>query len=258
MGSKDVGNEFLRLVDVMKRLRAPGGCPWDREQDFDSLKKFLLEEAFEVIVAINEGDYKNLAEELGDLLLQVVFYSVIAEERGYFDIVDVITGITEKLIRRHPHVFGDVRVKDAEEVRVNWEEIKSSEKEQQGYLLDEVPSYLPALVRAYLLQYRASKVGFDWDDIKDVVSKVKEEVDELTKSRNMREVEEEFGDLLFALVNWGRFKGINAEYALQLTNEKFSKRFRYIEDMAKEQGRRLKEISLEEMEKWWQESKKGV
>ena len=257
MGSKDVGNEFLRLVDVMKRLRAPGGCPWDREQDFDSLKKFLLEEAFEVIVAINEGDYKNLAEELGDLLLQVVFYSVIAEERGYFDIVDVITGITEKLIRRHPHVFGDVRVKDAEEVRVNWEEIKSSEKEQQGYLLDEVPSYLPALVRAYLLQYRASKVGFDWDDIKDVVSKVKEEVDELTKSRNMKEVEEEFGDLLFALVNWGRFKGINAEYALQLTNEKFSKRFRYIEDMAKEQGRRLKEISLEEMEKWWQESKKS-
>ncbi len=258
MGSKDVGNEFLRLVNVMKRLRAPGGCPWDRDQDFDSLKKFLLEEAFEVIVAVNEGDYKNLAEELGDLLLQVVFYSVIAEEKGYFDIVDVITGITEKLIRRHPHVFGDVRVKDAEEVRVNWEEIKSSEKEQQGYLLDEVPLYLPALMRAYLLQSKASKVGFDWDDIKDVVSKVKEEVDELTKSGSMKEVEEEFGDLLFALVNWGRFKGINAEYALQLTNEKFSKRFRYIEDMAKEQGRRLKEISLEEMEKWWQESKESV
>ncbi len=258
MGSKNVGNEFLRLVNVMKRLRAPGGCPWDRDQDFDSLKKFLLEEAFEVIVAVNEGDYKNLAEELGDLLLQVVFYSVIAEEKGYFDIVDVITGITEKLIRRHPHVFGDVRVKDAEEVRVNWEEIKSSEKEQQGYLLDEVPLYLPALMRAYLLQSKASKVGFDWDDIKDVVSKVKEEVDELTKSGSMKEVEEEFGDLLFALVNWGRFKGINAEYALQLTNEKFSKRFRYIEDMAKEQGRRLKEISLEEMEKWWQESKESV
>ncbi len=256
MDKSSVGESFLRLVNVMKRLRAPGGCPWDREQDFDSLKKFLLEEAFEVIVAINERDYGNLAEELGDLLLQVVFYSVIAEERGYFNISDVIDGITEKLIRRHPHVFGNVKVESAEDVKANWEEIKSSEKEQQGYLLDEVPSYLPALMRAYLLQYKASKVGFDWDDVRDVVDKVKEEVEELTESKDVKHVEEEFGDLLFALVNWGRFRGINAEYALQLTNEKFSRRFRHIEDMAKRQGKRLKEISLEEMEEWWQEAKK--
>ncbi len=252
------GKEFERLVSIMEKLRGENGCPWDRKQTLDSLVSYLLEETYEVVDAIRRRDYASLKEELGDLLLQVVFQAQIAKEKGLFDIEDVIKGINEKLIRRHPHVFGDKRFKDSDEVLLNWETMKKEEKKKAS-ILDGVPSHLPALLRAFELQERARRVGFDWDKTEEVMKKIEEEWKEFKEaySKGDRDkMEEELGDLLFAIVNLARFIGVNPEIALHSINEKFRRRFLYIENKAREKNRPLSSFSLEEMENWWEEAKK--
>jgi len=253
------------LVRVMARLRGPGGCPWDREQDHHSLKKYVIEEAYEVVEAIEAGDDQALVEELGDLLLQVVFHSQIASEEGRFGIDDVVQAITEKLIRRHPHVFGGASAPDAETVLANWEKLKQEERAAKGQggrppsLLDGVPKSLPALMLAADVQKRAAKVGFQWDEVSGALDKVAEELDELARARaagDRKKLFEEWGDLLFALVNVARYDGIDPEEALRRAAGKFAARFRHIEARAAENGRDLREMSLEEMDALWDEAKR--
>jgi len=244
-------NEFVKIVE---RLRKE--CPWDKEQTNDSIKAATIEEAYEVVEAIDNKDYDELRKELGDLLLHVVFHTVIAEESNYFKINDVIESIQEKLIRRHPHVFGDKAVSDAEEVKTNWEEIKLSEGRVN--LLDGMPPLLPALQRAHRIQEKVSKVGFDWERKEDVWKKVVEEIEEMHRSEmegSRDELEGEIGDVIFALVNYARFLRVNPENALRKTNNKFIKRFGYVEGKITESGRKLSESTLEEMDKFWEESK---
>jgi tetrapyrrole methylase family protein/MazG family protein len=261
-----------RLVAVMQRLRAPGGCPWDREQTHESLKPYLLEEAYEVFEAVDEGKMYKLCEELGDLLLQVVFHAQLAAERGDFDLNDIIEGIVEKLVRRHPHVFGEVEVEGAAEVLVNWEAIKKREQEERGgsrgsgdpaqenqvSLLNGIPRELPALARAYRLQERAARVGFDWPEVRPVVHKVFEEARELRQAwrQGSREViSSELGDLLFALVNVARFLEVRPEFALAGANDRFQRRFGYMERRAAETGRELEQMTLSELNELWEEAK---
>ncbi len=249
--------KFNEFVQIVKRLR--NECPWDREQTNDSIKAATIEEAYEVVDAIDNKDYDELKKELGDLLLHVVFHTVIAEESNHFKIDDVIDSIQEKLIRRHPHVFGNKEVSGAEEVKTNWEEIKLSEGRTN--LLDGMPPLLPALQRAHRIQEKVSKVGFDWEKKEDVWKKVIEEIEEmhqLEKDGTHDELESEFGDVFFALVNYARFLGVNPENALRKTNKKFIKRFGYLEEKITESGRKLSESTLEEMDKYWEESKNIV
>ncbi len=251
------GEKFEKLVDVMKRLRVE--CPWDKEQTHDSIKAATLEEAHELVEAIDEKDFSEMRGELGDLLLHIVFHSQMASETSKFDIDDVIDGITEKLIRRHPHVFGDTKVKDNDEIMYNWEKIKLEEGRKS--VLDGVPKTLPQLHRSFRIQEKASKVGFDWDKKEKVWEKVKEEVEEfeeISNTNNEEKTEEEFGDLLFSLVNYCRFIGINPENALRTTNEKFIKRFNYIESKLKEAGKKITDVELKEMDKFWEESKNKI
>ncbi len=252
--TKSKFNEFVRIV---KRLRKE--CPWDKEQTNDSIKAATIEEAYEVVEAIDNKDFDELRKELGDLLLHVVFHTVIAEESNHFKIDDVIDSIQEKLIRRHPHVFGDVKVSGADEVKKNWEEIKLSEG--RGNLLDGVPELLPGLQRAHRLQEKVAKVGFDWKKKEDVWKKVIEEIEEMHRSEkdgSHDEIESEIGDVFFALVNYARFLGVNPENALRKTNKKFIKRFGYVEKKITGSGRKLSESNLEEMDKYWEESKNIV
>lgn len=255
------GSEFNRLVDIMARLRAPGGCPWDRAQSRDDLKSYLLEETYEVLEAIDSGDPDKLREELGDLLLQVVFHAQISTEEGDFTIEDVAAAINEKLVRRHPHVFGDVEVETKEQVLENWEKIKREErreKEKPDGLLSGVPPSLPALLKAYRLQQKAAGAGFDWEETAQVKEKVLEEWGELQgaiESENRRAVMEEFGDLLFALVNLARFLGFDAEDALQQANNKFITRFHEVEKLADSGERDLHDMKLEEMDILWERAK---
>jgi len=252
---------FRRLVAIMARLRGEGGCPWDREQTHESLIPYIIEEAYEVKEAIEKNDIEGMREELGDLLLQIVFHAQLAREEGRFDIDDVLRTICEKLIHRHPHVFGEVEVASAAEVLHNWEQIKAEEKRERGKdpsRLSGVPTHLPALLRAHRVQEKAARVGFDWDDIGGVFKKVREEIAELeTAVANGRKesIRSEMGDLLFALVNLARFLDIQAELALHETIEKFIERFRYIERRAAEQNRDLDEMSLAEMDALWDEAK---
>lgn len=249
-----VGDKFQNLYEVMKKLRIE--CPWDREQTHDSIKGATLEETYEAIEAIDLKDYEELKSELGDLLLHIVFHSAIAEDNKTFTTENVIDSITEKLIRRHPHVFGDVTVKDTKEVVKNWEEIKLSEG--RNSIIDGVPKLLPGLARAFRLQEKAAKVGFDWEKKEDVWKKVIEEIEEMhemEKEGNKVKLEEELGDVFFALTNYARFLGVNPENALRLTNEKFIKRFQYIEMKIKESGRSIIQSNLVEMDKYWEESK---
>ncbi|WP_337865159.1 nucleoside triphosphate pyrophosphohydrolase [Ignavibacterium sp.] len=255
-------NEFVKIV---KRLRKE--CPWDREQTNDSIKSATIEEAYEVVEAIDKKDFDELKKELGDLLLHVVFHTVIAEEQNHFTMDDLIDSIQEKLIRRHPHVFGTTKVNGSEEVKKNWEKIKL--KEGRESIIDGVPTYLPALQRAQRLQEKAAKVGFDWENKDDVWKKVIEEIREMheieemkkhseskEKSQElMKKLEEEVGDVFFAMVNYARFLGVNPEEALRITNNKFVKRFQYIEDKIKASGRSVSDSNLEEMDKFWNESK---
>ena len=249
------GDKFQNLYDIMIRLRKE--CPWDREQTHDSIKGATLEETYEVLEAIDLKDYEELKAELGDLMLHIVFHSVIADENKNFNIDDVIDSISDKLIRRHPHVFGDTKVKDTKEILKNWEEIKLSEGRDS--VLEGVPKNLPSLARAYRLQEKASKVGFDWEKKEDVWKKVIEEIEEMHEQERdgtFEEFEKEMGDVFFALTNYARFLGVNPENALRRTNEKFISRFSYVEKKIKELGKNLSDSNLAEMDKYWEESKK--
>jgi tetrapyrrole methylase family protein/MazG family protein len=251
---------FNRLVAIMRRLRGPGGCPWDAEQSHETLKRYLLEECYEVIEAIDGNDPDNLKEELGDLMLQPVFHAVIAEERGAFTIDEVLGTICDKLVLRHPHVFGDQVIKTADEQVENWERIKKAEKgEERKSALSGVPTHLPALLKAQKITEKAARVGFDWEHVDQVFAKVMEELHEFEETMvqgNESRMEAELGDLLFAIVNLGRFLSLNPEEALRKTIERFSSRFAHIEETMHARGIHLKDASLEDMEALWEEAKK--
>lgn len=257
--SRTLHRRFDTLTDVIAHLRGPEGCPWDRKQTHQSLRKYLLEEAYEFLEAVGEEDPEAMAEELGDVLLQVVLHAQIAREEGFFDIRDVIGRLTEKLIRRHPHVFGEDRAADAEDVREKWEAIKAREREEKGEaredsLLDGIPQF-PALLKATELQKRAAKVGFDWARKEDVRVKLLEELEELFRADSPEQREEEMGDLLFVTVALARFFDADAEQALLTACRKFVRRFRWVEQRASEVGERLEELPLEQLDKWWDEAK---
>jgi len=249
---------FRKLVEIMGTLRGENGCPWDREQTRESLKPFLIEETYEVIEAIDEGAPEKIREELGDLLFQILFHAQIGKERGEFDIDGVIEGITNKMLSRHPHVFGDERHKTSEEVLKRWQEIKKSEGKQEDSLLEGVPKSMPSLLRAHKLQDRAARVGFDWEKVDDVTNKLDEEIEEFKEALrkdSVPDMEEELGDVFFMLVNISRFVGVNPEDALRKTISKFIKRFRHIEITAAERGMSLGDMTLEEMDTLWDEAK---
>jgi len=262
------GDKFNEFVEIVKRLRKE--CPWDREQTNDSIKAATIEEAYEVVESIEKKNYSELRNELGDLLLHVVFYTIIASETSEFTIDDVIDSIREKLIRRHPHVFGEVKVSGSAEVKKNWEEIKL--EEGSNSVLEGVPEMLPSLQRAHRLQEKASKVGFDWEKKEDVWKKVIEEIEEMHEIEKIKaqatnvkreeeiynQLENEIGDVFFALVNYARFLDVNPENALRRTNSKFIKRFGYVEEKIKSLGKKLTESNLKEMDFYWEESKKII
>ena len=255
-------NRFERLIKVMARLRSPDGCPWDLKQDHQSLKPYLIEEAYEVIEAIDSGDDQKLKEELGDLLLQIVFHARLAEEKGRFDIWGVAEGICEKLIARHPHVFEKRRKITPEEVLQNWEHIKLANSGRKGYsVLEGVPKSLPALLKAYRVQEKVARFDFDWERAEEVFEKIKEEIGELERSFQVGEsakVKDELGDVLFSLVNLCRHLGLSPEEALNSTTEKFKKRFEYIENRLREKGKTLSDSNLEEMDRFWEEAKERL
>jgi XTP/dITP diphosphohydrolase len=247
---------FERLLTIMDELRDQ--CPWDKKQTLESLRYLTIEETYELSDAILEKDMTEIKKELGDLMLHLVFYAKIGSETGHFDIADVLNGISEKLIRRHPHIYGDVKVNNAEDVKNNWEKIKLQEKDRDS-VLTGVPNSLPAMVKAYRMQEKVRGVGFDWNTAEQVWEKVNEEIAELQHEIAVgddEKKEKEFGDLLFSLVNYARFIGVNPEDALERTNKKFVQRFRYIEQQSKKHGKSLKNMTLEEMDVFWDEAKK--
>lgn len=258
---------FERLLNIMDDLREK--CPWDRKQTLESLRYLTIEEMYELSDAIVEGDLEEVRKELGDLMLHLVFYAKIGEEKKAFTMTEVLNGICDKLIHRHPHIYGDIEVQGEEEVKANWEKIKLKEGGGERSVLEGVPKSLPALVKAIRIQDKARGVGFDWDNAEQVYEKVKEEIAELNEEveqlRQLEEgqleevqqkVEEEFGDVLFSLINYARFIGVNPEDALERTNKKFIKRFKYLEKASKEDGKVMGEMSLEEMDKYWNAAKK--
>ena len=250
------GKLFQELVKIMERLRRE--CPWDREQTNLSIKDNLIEEAYELLEAIENNDNKAMVEELGDLLLQVLFHSQIKKDEGSFDINDVMKNLKEKLIRRHPHVFGSIDYDklEGESHLQKWEKLKEKEKNRKS-ILDGIPKRMPALQRAYKIQKKMASVGFDWEDINGAWNKLYEELEEIKKAKSKEEVEEEIGDVLQAIVNLARFYGVKPEDALHKSLDKSEKRFRYIEEKAKQLGKNLKEMSLDEMDKYWEEAKKS-
>ncbi|WP_068675824.1 nucleoside triphosphate pyrophosphohydrolase [Oceanobacillus sp. Castelsardo] len=254
-----LNHTFDNLREVMRRLRAPDGCPWDREQTHESLREHSIEEIYELIEAIDNQDDEGIIEELGDIFMHVMLHSQIGEDDGYFTVDDVIRGVTNKMIFRHPHVFGNVLVDSSEEVVDNWEELKKQEKgEKRKSILDGVPKPLPALLKAYKIQKKAAKVGFDWDQVSDIWAKLDEEmkeVQEVIAQQDSEEMEKEFGDVLFVLANLTRFYKINPETALERTNQKFISRFTYIEEKLKSDGVDIKQASLEVMDKYWDQAK---
>ena len=262
---KTAGNKFQQLVDIMARLRGPDGCPWDREQTFDTIKPFLLEETYEVMDAIDARDWRELAGELGDLLLQAVFFSQMAAEQNLFDIETALDAINSKLVRRHPHVFGDEVARTESDVRRIWGEIKAGEKKSKGQgeagLLDGISRSAPALVEAQQIAYRAAHAGFDWENADQVIEKLDEELAELAQARKAAapdELEDEIGDLLFVLVNLARFVKVDPEQALRRTNAKFRRRFGYMESRLAERGKTPAAASMDEMEALWQEAKQST
>ncbi|MBI1390218.1 MAG: nucleoside triphosphate pyrophosphohydrolase [bacterium] len=260
MASRDeIAGRFLELVDIMARLRGEGGCPWDREQTHLTLKKYLIEEAYELLESIDDGDDAAMTEECGDVLLQVVFHAQLAAEEGRFDIHDVTASICDKLIRRHPHVFGDRDARDSSEVLRNWEADKRKEKPERTSILAGVPRGLPALMQAHEIQKKAARVGFDWERIDEVFDKVEEEWREFREARESmapEKIAEELGDLLFAMVNVARYVEVNAEEALAKTNKKFIRRFQHIERHAARQEKKLEQMTLFEMDELWEEAKR--
>jgi MazG family protein len=269
------GEKFERLIEIMATLRGPNGCPWDKQQDFNSLKPMLVEEVYEVLEAVENGDFDGISEELGDLLLHVVFHAQLGKEAGKFDINDVIAKISDKLVRRHPHVFGNESASSPEEVIKNWEAIKAQEKAQkltsrtqeQRSLLEGIPSKLPAIHEAHQISSRAARVGFDWPDIEGIFDKLQEEVRELkdeisTPSSNSDErrarLEDEIGDMFFVIVNIARYLKIDSESALKRANRKFKSRFQYMESELARNGKTLEQTSFEEMEALWQKAKSEI
>lgn len=256
---RERGYAFETFHEIIAHLRAPDGCPWDRKQTHESLRQHLIEEAYEVIDAIDSGKPEKLAEEFGDLFLQVVLHAQIGYEAGEYRLADVLKGIHDKIIRRHPHVFGEVTVDGEGQVLTNWEAIKKQEREQNGEpekgILDGVPKALPALHLAQEYQTRAARVGFDWPEVEGVLEKVREEIEEIRCAEDAEALTDELGDLFFVLVNLARWKKIDAEAALQAANRKFKRRFGHVEQRAREQGRALPEMSLNEMDALWDEAK---
>ena len=254
--------EFERLKQIVEKLRSPQGCPWDKEQTLYSMKTDMIEEAFELLDALDNKDIDNIKEELGDLLLHVVMHSQIAQEENLFSITDVITNLNEKLIRRHPHVFSGVDLKNTDEVLKKWDEIKAKEKTGKPTyqsVLDSIPSNIPSIIKAEKIQKKAAKFGFDWTDIKDVLNKLDEEISELKEavsSGNKEKVCNELGDVIFAAVNVARHMGVDADESLRNTNKKFRNRFFHIEKTLEAKGKKLKDTTLDEMEAIWQEAKK--
>jgi MazG family protein len=249
----------------MSRLRAPDGCPWDREQTFDTIKPYTLEECYEVMDAIDRREWRALAEELGDYMLQAVFYAQMASEQDLFTIDDALDAINAKLIRRHPHVFGDGDAQTSDDVKRRWDQIKKEEKAERGEqhksMLDTVPRAMPALVEAQQISSKAAHAGFDWDHIDQVFEKMHEELNELAAARESavhEQIEDEFGDILFVLVNIGRFLKLDPEQALRKTNAKFRRRFEFVEDRLRERGKTPEQSNIAEMEDLWQEAKRSL
>ena len=255
----EVGNQFEELVKIVSELRAPDGCPWDREQTNQSLLPYFIEEAYELIESVDEKNWENVKEELGDLLLHVVFQGSIAEQDGKFQLVESLLTVNEKLISRHPHVFGDAQADEAFHAKQNWEAAKHKEKGRDSRL-DGVPKNLPSLVRAQRLQQKTSYAGFDWDKVEQVWEKIHEEILELKEaqlSNNKKHIEEEIGDVIFSVVNLARFLDISAENSLRKTNKKFINRFKKVEERIKEQGKEIDDATLEEMDSIWNEAKRN-
>ena len=246
------------LADVMRTLREPGGCPWDREQTHKSIRSNMIEEVYEYLEAVDADDVDGMREELGDVLMQVVFHARMAQEAGRFDLQDVIDEVVDKLIRRHPHVFGDTHVENSDDVLVNWEAIKKQEKQERKHVLDGVSQGLPALLRAYKLQSKAAKVGFDWQESESVWAKVQEELGELQEALQAGDkaaAESELGDVLFAVVNYARHNGIEPEVALDGTNNRFASRFNYVEKQVEASGKTWQDFTLTELDEFWDQAK---
>jgi tetrapyrrole methylase family protein/MazG family protein len=251
-------SQFATLVDIIARLRAPDGCPWDRKQTHASLRENLLSECYEVLEALDEEDSEKLRDELGDLLMQIVLHTQIATEAGEFELGDVVESISAKLIHRHPHVFGSKKVKDAEEVAHNWEVLKKEEREEGVSMLESVPKSMPALGYAHEIQRRAAWVGFDWEDVDSVIDKLAEEVGEFKQAETEEQKAAEFGDLLFTLANIARRLGIDLEAALREANRRFYKRFAYMEEVCRKRGLNFGDLSFDEQNALWEEAKKKV
>jgi tetrapyrrole methylase family protein/MazG family protein len=251
------GEALEELIAIMDRLLGEGGCPWDREQTHQSLVRYLIEETYEVIDTINQGDMDELATELGDLLLQIVFHAALAERAGHFDFAEVARHVSRKMVDRHPHVFGSMHLETADDVLDNWEGFKK--REGKKYLLEGIPQGLPALMRAEKMQEKAARVGFDWQDAQGALEKFQEEVEELVRAKDQADKFEETGDLIFALVNIARLEGVEPEQALQSSSNKFARRFHYIEQKLENSGQKFEDMSLKELDLIWDEAKlKGL
>ncbi|MBM3172496.1 MAG: nucleoside triphosphate pyrophosphohydrolase [Chloroflexi bacterium] len=253
-----VSEEFARLKEIIARLRGPDGCPWDKKQTHTSLRPYLIEESYEVLQALDEGSPQKLCEELGDLLLQIMLHAQMASEEGQFDIDDVVRGIGDKLIRRHPHVFGNQKAEDAAELELNWETLKQEEREKGQSLLSSVPGEMPALSYSQSIQRRVAGVGFDWEKVDDILDKLTEEVAEIRQAADHREMSDEFGDLLFTLVNIARRLDIDLETALRSANQRFFRRFSYMEELCRQRNINIGDLSLDEQNALWEEAKKKV
>lgn len=248
--------DFENFREIIAKLRAPGGCPWDQKQTHNTLKPYLIEEVYEVLECINEGNRDKLCEELGDLLLQILLHAQIASEERAFDISDVIQKISKKIIHRHPHVFGKVKVSGAKEVSAQWQRLKKEDKEIS--ILDGLPKSMPALVRCQALQHRAANVGFDWKEIDGILEKINEELEELREAKGQRQRVQEFGDVIFALANVARWLDVDLEEALRLANDRFYKRFSHMEEVCRKKGIPIHKLSLEELDALWEEAKEEL
>jgi len=249
-------SRFTTLVDIIARLRAPDGCPWDKQQTHASLREDLLSECYEVLETLDEGDSDKLCGELGDLLMQVVFHAQIAAEAGEFELGDVLMGINKKLIHRHPHVFGSEKVRDAEEVVLNWEKLKQEERGADTSILASVPKQMPALGYSQEIQRRVAQIGFDWEEIDGIIEKLTEEISELKRADSQQRKAQEFGDLLFTLANIARRLGIDSETALREANQRFYRRFTAMEEVCRQRGLNLRELSFAEQNALWEEAKR--
>jgi tetrapyrrole methylase family protein / MazG family protein len=256
--SDSASPEFARLIEIIARLRSPDGCPWDKKQTHNTLREYLLEECYEALEALDQSDMPELCQELGDILLQIMLHSQIAAEQNEFTLGDVLHNLNQKLIRRHPHVFGEAQVKDAEEVTRNWEAIKKTERQKQESMLESVPKQLPALAFSQDIQRRVAQVGFDWENIDGVIEKLAEEVAELKQAESVAEKADEFGDLMFTLVNIARRMGVDSESALRDANRKFSRRFVYMEELCRQRGLDLGKLSFDQQNQLWKEAKEGT